>query len=333
MIGPRAVRTFTLFAVTSLYGVVSACGGNAAPARASSASATAPGLVRAVGVVCAFAKQCASGACSADLDAGGCGVCLEVRPLGQRCDGMLLTCGTSAVCRDGVCSSTKNTVGQPCMLGGKGDSSDCDDELYCVGPAGQTGTCQPNGIIGGACSRSIQGRCAFNADCERGVCVAPRVALLGDSCEERQCEKDLRCQSGAGGLTCERPTVLPEGAPCGGEALEKSQCVAGTSCELTTPGAGGAQACVADLRGEEECSRGKCAEDLFCADLGLAPGFRCQRRRTEGESCHESTASESSSAGRAGALLLASEFTSRSPAESRSGSLDCPTSSTSPTPS
>ncbi|HSO40466.1 MAG TPA: hypothetical protein VLT33_48400, partial [Labilithrix sp.] len=132
---PRIVRTFTLLAVTSLQGVL-ACGGSVEPTGSSPAVTTdsvgpssTPALIRPVGAPCAFANQCASGACSADVPGGGCGVCLDVRGLGERCDRPLLTCSRSAVCSDGICRSTKATAGQPCTIGPKRESSDCDDEL------------------------------------------------------------------------------------------------------------------------------------------------------------------------------------------------------------
>src|SRR5262245_41713149 len=73
--------------------------------------------LRQAGVACAFDSQCASHQCSADVENGGCGVCLDVQQLGQPCDGPLQGCSTSAVCEDGVCQSTKKVAGEPCALG------------------------------------------------------------------------------------------------------------------------------------------------------------------------------------------------------------------------
>src|SRR5689334_13147180 len=72
-----------------------------------------------IGSACAFGSQCESLRCSADVESGGCGVCLDVRKLGERCDGPLQGCSASAVCQDGVCQSTKKLVGESCQIGPK----------------------------------------------------------------------------------------------------------------------------------------------------------------------------------------------------------------------
>src|SRR5689334_7867120 len=62
---------------------------------------------RMAGAACAFDKQCVSGRCSADIPSGGCGVCLDVRKLGESCGGPDQSCNKSAVCEKGVCQSRR----------------------------------------------------------------------------------------------------------------------------------------------------------------------------------------------------------------------------------
>ena len=284
----RAVRVFTLLAVTSLAG---ACGGRSEDASAAvTAAPTAPtalsASLRAVGVACASGYQCVSGACSVDAAVGeGCGVCLEVRALGARCDASLVTCSTSAVCHDGICRSTKQTIGQPCHLGGKGDSQDCDDELRCVGES-EEGTCVHRALIGEACGNGPFDDCAFNAQCERGLCLVPRLGMLGDTCERRSCGPGLACYRSAESHTCQVPSVLPVNAACDGDLIGTTDCAKGTSCELVSPpGADGQLACVADRTEGQECASSRCAEGLFCNESAGETTYRCAPLLREGEPC------------------------------------------------
>ena len=121
-----------------------------------------------VGSACAFGRQCATGACSADNHPGTCGVCLEVRKEGQGCGGALQTCSRSSACVNGVCRTKKVSEGHACNFGPKGgDSGECDDALYCTGMLGQgVGKCTAYVPRGGLC---VSGRCGMQDTCEDGI--------------------------------------------------------------------------------------------------------------------------------------------------------------------
>lgn len=242
-----------------------------------------------VGVACAFGSQCASGRCSADVPSGGCGVCLDVRRLGERCDGPLQACNESAVCQDGVCRSTKRFVGEPCSLGAKGsdDLHECDDELYCGSGPGQQGTCTAYAPPGGACGPSLP-RCGRGTYCAPGgTCVEPTA----DSCVLTSCPAGFFCHAYS---TC-LPATLPLGALCGivDGSFVDGDCEPGTVCGLVEaspgPGIRGIEACVALPGAGELCIGDRCAQGLFCSEQttdssGVVPR-RCEPLREEGEAC------------------------------------------------
>lgn len=201
-------------------------------------SADAPGDVTALGIrsrggACTYDRQC-GGRCSSD-QWGTCGVCLELRLLGERCDEPLTACSRSATCESGVCKTTKKVSGGRCTLEPKGGSFDCDDELYCAldhrANDPSVGVCVPRGRSGGACD-TYPGGCAGGAPCERGICVAPGDARLGDTCDDRACASGLFCIED--GRTCQ-PATLQIGADCG-SFIGSAACVAGATCELTGEG-------------------------------------------------------------------------------------------------
>jgi hypothetical protein len=215
---PRIVRVFGLACVTALSGF--ACGGTTdggSPAPQTGDVAAASATSRPIGAACAFASQCASEGCSADLVGAGCGVCVDVRPLGATCSDRLQACSSSAVCADGVCRTIKNDVGQPCRLGGKGDSYECDDDLYCDGPRGGTGVCRVRPAVGAPCADELPSTCTRRAVCERGTCVARVPSADRPSCGPPD-DPDLRC-----------PAPLAEGASCsaGGACAEGLECRGG----------------------------------------------------------------------------------------------------------
>lgn len=216
-------------------------------------------------------------------------MCLDVRGLGERCDGPLQACSDSAICQNRVCQSTKKVVGEPCMLGPKGDDlRECDDDLYCAGiPRGQ-GTCTAYTPLGGACgpSSSPCGRGAYCAP--SGICAIPPA----DSCVLTSCAAGLFCHEY---LTC-LPATLPLGARCGivdGSFLD-NDCEPGTVCgNLDWPQGGGGpgpiRTCVALPGAGELCIGDRCAQGLFCAEqttnsTGVVPR-RCEPLRAEGEAC------------------------------------------------
>jgi len=253
---------------------------------------TSTNASRAVGDVCALDAQCASRRCSADADAGSCGVCLDARKLGESCDGPLQVCSASAACGDGVCRSTKKIVGDACELGPKGgDLGSCDDELYCAGqPGDQQGTCATYVPVGGAC-QSFTGYCVEGAVCmDSGVCAI----LPAGSCRyDEDCGAAEFC---AGTGLCQTAT-LTEGAACGlvnGTFID-DDCVPGTVCgNLEFPNGGGGQGtlwtCVALPVEGDPCVTGACAEGLFCASYFDGELPLCQRRGSVGATCGDNAA-------------------------------------------
>lgn len=225
------------------------------------------------GAACAFGIQCASGLCSANPEAGTCGVCLERRFLGESCGEPLVGCALSATCSRGVCRSTKKAAGQACGVYPKGgDRFECDDELFCdPGPP------------------------PWSSD--QGVCTP--LLTAGSTCDFFQaCARGLRCSTGgvcAPAAESERSVPsLPVGAPCGisDGALVEGECAAGTACKYAPlePGQFDASAACAPLpRAGEPCLADRCAEGLTCAKHYLTCGDefenRCEPLRAEGEPC------------------------------------------------
>jgi hypothetical protein len=242
---------------------------------------------RKAGVACAFNKQCVSGRCSADLPGGGCGVCLDVRKLGESCGGPDQSCNDSADCVNGVCKSRKKLLGESCTSGGKGGDP-CDDELYCDLPLGYQGTCAAPVAVGGSCEPSS--RCVKGAYCdESGVCTVP----FADSCEVHPCIAGSFCDVHN---AC-RLATLKAGERCGsvdGEPVD-NRCEPGTICgNAGSPSAGGGSGSVdtcLPLPGEAEiCIHGRCAAGLFCSQqtidgIAVLPP-RCAALPEEGEECN-----------------------------------------------
>lgn len=291
---------FTLVASAS-FCLVAGC-----DAPAAMPDATSTNVLRPTGSACAFDWQCATRRCNAPVD--GCGVCVDIRPLGERCDGPLQGCSLSATCTGGVCISSKKTLGQPCVLGAKGDLMECDDELYCAtdgSPSG--GACAPRGVLGGACDTIVG--CAHGADCENGVCVVARMGLEGDSCDERWCADGLFC----GQEIC-RPATLPIGADCGGDHIGKDSCAPGSACELTGgPPQNGLypMACVAWRKEGEPCATSTCREDLFCRAPPGTSDYVCVRRQLAGQTCTYSNECAEGLECRAGACATACHSSDR----------------------
>lgn len=248
---------------------------------------------RAVAAACAFDWQCAGGECSADEDGGSCGVCLDRLRIGDRCDKPLSTCSSTAVCTDGVCQSTKGTAGAPCEMGAKGGSDDCDIDFYCAGDWSSPGVCTAKPDFGEACGTSPFASCARGGDCERGICVRPREASLGESCDSRPCMQGLACHSYDDGHTCEDPNLVPLNESCAPH-IGNLDCEKGTACELTggPMGADGyyPMACLAKKTEGMECGPLDCVDGFKCrrAETTTPEGFpkyTCQRLRLAGETC------------------------------------------------
>lgn len=242
--------------------------------------------LRAAGSACGYDSQCSSQSCSAPAD-GGCGVCVDVRGLGQACGGPLERCSGSASCAGGVCKSSKKTLGEACTIGAKGESFECDDELHCAPDSLITsqGTCVARGVLGGACDGLVN--CALGAQCSGGECVVASLGAEGDSCDGRQCVAGLFCGEGI----CRRAT-LPIGADCGGPDRGLNRCAPGGSCELTggpIPPGGYYYpvACFPVPQEGEPCPSGQCGEGLFCPGQFGSNVPVCGRLRTRvaGQDC------------------------------------------------
>lgn len=235
-----------------------------------------PPEARPRGAACAFGVQCASGLCSANREAGTCGVCVERRFLGEPCGGPLVGCAKSATCSGGICRSKKKVAGEACGIYPKGgDQFECDDELFCdPGPppwSNGAGVCAPLLAAGSACE--LFQTCAGELGCREGICAAwppPTESTV---------------------------VSLPLGAPCGlldGRLLD-GECAAGTACRYEPEGDPNPRgACVTLPASGEPCPEGRCAAGLICARRSLTcsgaeAGTRCEPLRTEGEPCESSS--------------------------------------------
>lgn len=250
---------------------------------------------RPVGAPCAFGSQCSSGGCSADVAAGGCGTCLDVQPLGARCDGPMQGCSASATCQRGVCTSRKKIAGDPCRLSPKGgDEGECDDDLYCAGKPGEmTGVCAGRLPLGSDCT--FHGApCARGETCDGERCF-PRSfrAKLGEGCLGRACEDGLFCDPL--GYVCARPT-LQKGQPCGIQDghFVGDDCAPGLTCgDPRYPNGGGGsdtRSVCLELPGQcEPCNLGDCGAGMFCMqEDSTSSGVHlplCERLRRESEPC------------------------------------------------
>jgi hypothetical protein len=249
---------------------------------------------RSIGAPCAVGAQCASAICGASAG-GACGVCLERRPLGARCDGPLQGCSPSAVCDAGRCRTTKKSLGETCGLYPKGgDRLDCDDDLYCARGSGENGVCVARASLGERCDYSVT--CAFGTLCLREVCALPPP----DECQDRLCEAGLACDTVDGAQVCVPTAVLSQGDRCGivGGVAVTGTCAAGLICSSSEwPNGGGGPetvtTCLPLPRQGETCILDQCAEGLFCASQDQpCTGVtirRCEPLRREGDACETAT--------------------------------------------
>jgi hypothetical protein len=249
-------------------------------------SAPSMSASRLVGVACAHDTQCASGQCGADEAHGTCGVCLEVRKLGERCDGPQQGCSASATCTEGVCTSTRKTLGVLCALQPKGgDALECDDSLYCLGNAGdEQGHCTAFTPVGAAC-KPWPARCAPDSLCSpAGVCTL----VPADSCQLHDCAAGMYCSQSE---ICQ-PATLPFGAPCGRipdtDDYIDAGCAPGAVC--TRPPTADPNSWVSDVclplptAGERCFDDSRCAAGFFC-DEHPDGALLCAAVRAEGQAC------------------------------------------------
>ena len=249
---------------------------------------------RPVGAPCAFGSQCRSGGCSADVAAGGCGICLDVQSLGARCDGPMQGCSASATCQQGVCKSWKKVIGNPCKLGPKGgDEGECDDDLYCNGKPGETGICATRLPPGSDCTW-YGVPCARSETCDGKHCFPAYLrAKIGEGCLGRTCEDGLFCNPV--GYVCAQPT-LQKGDACGiqdGHFIG-NDCAPGLTCgDPRYPNGGGgtdAKSTCIGLPGQcKPCNIYHCAPGLFCMEpdphsSGIYLPI-CEHLHREGEPC------------------------------------------------
>jgi hypothetical protein len=170
-------------------------------------------------------------------------------------------------------------------------SGGCDDELYC-----KDKRCVPRARLGESCKDS---HCVSPAVCERPTCVAPTISELGQSCFERRCARGSFC---ADDKTCTKATLTLD-AECGivnGSHIN-NDCAPGMVCGSATfpdggggPGPGPVTRCVAEPKQGEPCLyaasllSSRCESGLFCRDDATgATKPRCERVRSQGETCHE----------------------------------------------
>jgi hypothetical protein len=244
---------------------------------------------RSIGAPCAFDDQCATGRCSADVDAGTCGECVTIAALGHDCTGPHQGCSISAVCKGGVCQSVRKVEGEACSLGARGDDlNECDVELFCaaVGDWGEPGTCLRRTPLGESCGGG-QARCILGAWCEHEMCVLPVPGTCNGArpwCGSASyCGDDLLCH----------PGTLLQNAACGivDESFVDNECVSGLVCgNLEYPNGGGGygtpSTCLPLPGKGEPCIHARCGEGLFCfrPPEGSTHPY-CDSPRGEGEAC------------------------------------------------
>lgn len=184
------------------------------------------------GAACGSGVECQSGRCS--TAGAACGQCLEYRRLGESCGAPTQVCSWTAACVNGVCRTSKGSVGALCQPGPKGgDGDDCDVELACVAKANGVHVCQRRMPVGGPCN--AWNECRTGASCSaRHLCEAWRK-LPGNSCRA-----GATCAAGTG---CDdQETCLP---------LSSLRAL-GDDCSVGT--------------------QGRCAEGLTCGNLQYRNG-------------------------------------------------------------
>lgn len=235
-----------------------------------------PAAQRPVGAPCAFDTQCETHRCSADVEAGACGECVTIEPLGGACSGPHQGCSISAACVAGLCQSLRKGEGEACKLGPKGyDIGDCDVDLFCeYAGSWDAGICLRRTPLGEGCVNP-HGECVNGAYCDQttGVC-APRDCLTGSYCGGNTvCGSDGLCHPGA----------LPEGAECPIDGSDA--CEPGLVCLWVEHPDGATNRCSQRLGKGVPCSHYECAEGLFCYRPSAGgPGW-CDSPRGEGEAC------------------------------------------------
>jgi len=219
-----------------------------------------------------------------------CGTCLVALRVGEPCGAPETTCGRTARCFGGVCTTTRRWIGASCTLETKGYSLDCDEELVCdrdLDGHGD-GTCKRPPALGEPC-RILMACAGDDTTCYEGRCTQKRIAELGEPCGLVGCGEGLFCR--ASDRTCQRG-ALPEGARCE-DMLGIADCVPGTRCERVGEGTDVPfpQSCQRPVGVGASCDHHVCTDDAFCAtrDGGDRYARFCQARRLALAPCTSST--------------------------------------------
>ena len=233
---------------------------------------------RPLGAACAFDTQCSSRRCSADVDAGACGECVTIEPLGAPCNGLQQGCSISAECVNGHCRSTRKAEGEWCALGAKGyDIGECDIDLACVSDDSlDFGICVRRARVGESCADAPAG-CVRDAYCDQNNVCTVRDCLHG-----RVCHRGTVCDSAG---SCQ-PGTVSEGEPCSIDGSDA--CLPGLVCLRFELADGVAHTCSQPLGDGEPCSHEDCAEGLFCWRPEIGGPAWCDTPRDEGEACDNS---------------------------------------------
>ena len=238
-------------------------------------------------------KREGSGTCTAMV----CGV------VGGSCDVSTTFCPRDTVCIDGIC--TIQTVGSKCDNDGYCYTSEedlvCDsDSNTCIKRKGKGETCKGNVCeIGLFCATE-------SMDMEAGICT-PSPKKLGDKCTSYggiySCPDDLKCLLGVCGtvpnttgadcdplnygcsgeyLYCSSETnkcteYPKDGEPC----YQNYYCNEGHYCTYNNEGS---RVCKKYLGKGENCTEGKCADELYCKYYSYY-NKTCLKQSSENESC------------------------------------------------
>lgn len=235
---------------------------------------------RAPGAACSQGSQCVSGRCTATQDQS-CGVCLEVRRLGQSCGGATQVCNWGQVCTNGLCRTKDGDVGAPCNDAPKSlpRLPACDLELHCVRGRGETqATCQRPLPLGAACTDGTL--CRYRTHCSAaGFCEADVIGGENEACTF-QCTKDsLFCDA----HVCRERPRLAVGDACGRVV---GSCIDSVCGNANFPFGGWTDAdpltCLALGAEGEKAVYGLCRPGLFADGT---TDLICRKRRAAGAAC------------------------------------------------
>jgi hypothetical protein len=247
----------------------------------------------ATGAACDVGDQCQSGTCTSYDQ---CGVCADVRALGESC-GATALCATG-ICDSGVCVVPGSPEGSACQAP-KG-ASGCLPSLYCP-----NGTCVPRLHVGDACPDGALSfeACPVGSVCHASVCQSIATMQEGQACDgvtavcsgegifclDGVCRQPVAGVGlgGSCGLDVCVPGLMCSYASCAVPAQEGEPCLGAVACAanlLCLSDPQGGSRCGAP-RGEGEACGGldECGPELFCDLSGTASS--CRRAAVQGEAC------------------------------------------------